>query len=262
MFVNFYLDFYTKIFVFILGLIVGSFLNLCIYRIPNGESIVYPHSHCNSCRKRILWYDLIPVFSYFALKRKCRYCGSKISARNVIIELSTALLFLAVYIQYGFGFNFFKYALFIAFLIVIGMIDFDTTDIYFKTTLSGTISGLILIIIGYFVGESSINEIITDLYGAVFAGGFISLIILMTNGMGWGDAEFCFLCGLFLGLKNSILMMGLSFLIAAIGCVILIALRKKSKKDHIPFGPSIVLAAILVCLYGNEIINWYMNMFT
>lgn len=262
MFINSYFDVYIEVYVFIVGLMVGSFLNVCIYRIPKGESIVYPPSHCNNCGSRIKWHDLVPIFSYFILGRKCRYCGAKISVRYMIIELGTAVLFLVVYLQYGINFIFFKYILFITFLIVIGIIDFDTTDIYFKTTLSGIFMGTSLIIVGYFIGEHSMNGMITYLYGAAFGWGGIALIILLTHGMGWGDAEICLMCGLFLGFKNTVLMMFLAFMIGGIVGVILIVFNKKSKKDYIPFGPSIALAAILVSLYGNEIINWYLNMFT
>lgn len=257
MFMNVYIGAY----VFIIGLLIGSFLNVCIYRIPKGESIAYPPSHCTQCGNRIKWYDLVPVISYLALGRKCRYCGEKISIRYMIIELGTGVLFLLLYLQYGISFVFFKYIIFTTFLIVIGMIDFDTTDVYFKTTLSAAITGVILVAVGYFTGEYLIKGMLTYLYGAVFGGGLIALIILLTHGMGWGDAEICFFCGLFLGLKNTILMMFLSFVIGGTIGIILIALKKKSKKDYIPFGPSIALAAIMVALYGNSIINRYLNMF-
>ena len=114
------------IFVLILGTIIGSFLNVCIYRIPKEESIAFPPSHCMNCGNQIKWYDLIPVLSYVFLRGKCRFCKEKVSIRYPIIELITGVVFTTLYIEYGIGFNFSKYALFSCFLIVIGMIVFDT----------------------------------------------------------------------------------------------------------------------------------------
>lgn len=244
-------------FIVFLGLIIGSFLNVCIYRIPLEQSLSFPPSHCTSCGSKIKRYDLIPVLSYIFLKGKCRNCSEKISLRYPSIELTTGILFGALYMEYGLSFLLVKYVVLVCFLIVIGMIDFDTTDVYFKTTISGIIVGLGFLIYGCFL---SLN-VITYIYGGLLGGGVIAIIILLTHGMGWGDAEICLLVGLFLGFKLTLLMLFLSFVIGGVIGIILILLKKKSRKDYIPFGPFIAVAAIITAIIGEKIIMLYLNTF-
>ncbi|MCY6370905.1 prepilin peptidase [Clostridium ganghwense] len=242
------------IFVLVLGLLIGSFLNVCIYRIPREESIAYPPSHCTNCKNGIKPYDLIPVISYIFLKGKCRYCGQKISIRYPLTELFTGIIFVGIYGHYGLSIEFLKFAVLACFLIVIGIIDLDTTDIYFKTTISGVIIGVIFLFIYYFKGDS----ISTYILGALIGGGFISLIILLTGGMGWGDAEMCFLAGMYLGWKLTALMLFLSVILGAVIGVLLIITKKKSRKDYIPFGPYIAMGAMIAVFWGEEILRWYL----
>lgn len=240
--------------IFIFGAIIGSFLNVCIYRIPREESIAYPPSHCTNCNNVIKWYDLIPLLSYMFLRGKCRYCGKKVSMRYPVIEFITGILFLITFEKYGISLNFVKYILLINILIVIGMIDLDTTDVYFSTALTGIISSIIFIGIYFYMGI----PVRSYIYGGILGGGFLSIIILITKGgMGWGDAEICLLCGLFLGLKLTILMLFLSFIIGSTVGLILILSGKKSRKDYIPFGPSIVIATILTIFMGERIVLLY-----
>lgn len=244
-----------SIIVFIYGLIIGSFLNVCIYRIPNNQSLIYPSSHCTSCNKKIKWYDLIPVISYIILKGRCRFCKEKISAIYPLVELFTGIVFVYLYYKFGLTFYFFKYAVFICLLIVIAMIDLNTMDVYFNTIAFGTIIGIIFTLINY----QSFKAIISYLLGAIFAGGILSLIIVITKGMGWGDAEICFMCGLYLGFKLSAIMLLLSFILGAIVGVILILLKKKTRKDYIPFGPYIALASLIALFWGEKIISFYLK---
>lgn len=237
------------------GLIIGSFLNVCIYRIPKGDSIAFPPSHCFNCGKKIKWYDLFPVISYIILGGKCRFCKDKISIRYPLIELATGVLFAALYLSYGFSIELLRYAILIPFLIVIGMIDLDTTDVYDVTVFIGIACGIIFI--GYTVIMH--GDFLSFIYGGLLAGGVITLIILLTKGMGWGDAEICLLCGLFLGLKLTIVMMMLSFIVGGIVGIFLIVTKIKSRKDYIPFGPFIAAASIMTIFLGNNIINWYFN---
>lgn len=242
--------------IFITGLLIGSFLNVCIYRIPREESISYPPSHCTNCGTRIMWYDLIPVVSYIILGGKCRACKDRISIKYHMVELFTGVIFLCLYLSFGFSIEFFKYIVFVSLLIVIGIIDLNTTDVYLKTTITGIIFGIIFVVIGNYLG-SGIMEYV---YGALLGGGIISLIILVTNGMGWGDAEICLMSGIFLGLKLTVVMLFFSFIIGGISGVILILLKKKSRRDYIPFGPFISIAAILTVFIGERAINWYLSL--
>lgn len=245
-------------FVLLYGLIIGSFLNVCIYRIPRNESISFPPSHCTNCKNRIKWYDLIPIISYIFLKGKCRYCKEKISIRYPLIELITGAIFLALYIEYGLNIYFFKFALLSCFLIVIGMIDLDTSDVYLKTTALGIAVGILFLIYEYFMHYS----ILTYIYGGLLGGGIIAAIILITKGgMGWGDFEICLMSGLFLGFKLTIVMLFFSFVLGGVIGIILMILKVKSRKDYIPFGPFISIASLLTVLCGEKIISWYMNLF-
>lgn len=244
-------------YIIILGLLLGSFFNVCIYRIPRGESIVFPGSHCTNCNNKIKGYDLIPVISYIFLKGKCRYCGEKISLRYPAVELITAVLFYLIYLKYGLTFFTIKYIVLASLLIVIGMIDLDTTDVYFSTTIIGIIFGVSFIIAGYFF-NIDVKEFIL---GGIAAGGFIAVIILITRGMGWGDAEICLICGLFLGFRLSIVMLFLSFIIGGTVGIALILSKIKDRKDYIPFGPFIAVSSLFTMFFGEYIINYYISMF-
>lgn len=248
----------VTIIVFTFGLIVGSFLNVCILRIPKEESIAFPPSHCGICKTMLKPYDLIPVISYIFLKGRCRYCGEKISIRYPLTEVLTAVVFLNIYMVYGLSLEFSKYILLASLLIVIGIIDLDTTDIYFSTTLTGIIISIIFILLSkYFYGESILNYV----YGGLVAGGFIGIIILTTKGMGWGDAELFFMIGLYLGLKLAVIALILSFIIGSICSILLIISRKKSRKDLIPFGPFISISSVFALLLGEKIFAFYISLF-
>ncbi|MFU0825277.1 prepilin peptidase [Clostridium sp.] len=245
----------NSIIIFIFGLLLGSFLNVCIYRIPREESISYPPSHCTNCKNRIKPYDLIPVISYVLLKGKCRYCNEKISIRYPLIELFTGIIFIGIYTKYGLSIEFVKFAVLSCFLIVIGIIDYDTTDIYNSTIIWGGVFGVIFLVIDIYLKL----PIKTYLLGALIGGGFISIIILLSGGMGWGDAEICAVCGLYLGIKLTILTLFLSVIIGGVVGGILILLKKKSRKDYIPFGPFIVSAVMIVMFLGERALEWYFN---
>lgn len=248
--------FIIKIYIFILGLILGSFLNVCIYRIPREESISFPPSHCTNCGNRIKWYDLVPILSYLILKGECRYCREKISFRYPLIELITGVLFIAIYIKFGLSLEFIKFAILICFLLVIGIIDFTTTDVYSKTTYLGIAFGTILLIINlvYFSG-GPLNFLLGGAIGAFV----IAIIILLTKEMGWGDAEICGMCGLFLGWRLTIFMLFISFILGGLIGTILVITKKKSRKDYISFGPYIAIASAVSIFIGNSAMAWYLG---
>lgn len=143
-------------------------------------------------------------------------------------------------------------------MIVIAMIDFFTTDVYFSTIVTGTIIGVTFIVIEKIYLH---NKIMDNLLGAIVGAGVIWIIYIITKAMGEGDIEICFVCGLFLGLKSTILMLVLSFILGGIIGVLLIALKIKSRKDYIPFGPFIALSAIISVLFNEFIFNWYISLF-
>ena len=247
--------YFYAIFIFVLGLLFGSFFNVCIYRIPKEESIISPPSHCTKCNTRLKALDLVPVFSYLFLGRKCRYCGEKISSRYALVEVATALIFTALYLKFGLTFEFFKFVVMCSFIIIIGLIDYDTTDVYAVTTWPGIICGLLFIVVGYFLDKPFMD----GLYGGLLGGGVIGAIFLLTRGrgMGSGDIEICALAGLYLGLNSSIIMLFFSFVIGGIVGIILMITREKSGKDAIPFGPYIALGALVAVFFGEQIFRWY-----
>lgn len=244
------------VFMFLLGACIGSFLNVCIYRIPRKESILLGASHCPMCNNKIKYYDLIPIISLIFLKDKCRYCGRKIPLRYFFIELFTGVFFTYISLKYKFTIDTLRFCMLSMFLIVIGIIDYDTTDVYSNTIIVGIICGTIFLIANYYYG----NEFWSYIYGAILGGSFLSFIILITNGigMGWGDAEACALCGLYLGIRKTLLMIVIAFTIGSVIGSILLLINEKYKKTMIPFVPFLSLASFFTIIYGDKIIRWYM----
>lgn len=251
-----------KIFVFILGLLIGSFLNVCIYRIPNNESISMPPSHCMSCNTRLKWKDLFPVLSYVSTRGKCRYCGEKISPRYALVELLTAILFLIVFNLFGLATSTIYYLVLVSILIVITFIDIDHYIIPDKILVFGLIFSLIFNIL---FKEVELKQSIPAL---ILCGGgmwiLISIIefIIKKECMGGGDIKLFGVMGFFLGIKGGLLTIILSIYVGALyglGLMIYRRIKDKEKNSMIPYGPFISIAAIIVILYGNNIINWYLS---
>lgn len=245
--------------IFILGAIIGSFLNVCIYRIPLSESISYPPSHCTNCNAKLKWYDLIPMFSYLLLRGKCKYCKEKISLKYPMVEFLTAVVFVLTYINYGLSLHFIKYNILWCFLIIISIIDLKFQDVYVRTTIPCIIIGVILGIIENMIYFTAFWNY---LLGGVVAGGIIALIVYTTGGMGKGDIEIAALCGTFIGWKYSIMMIFLSFVIGSIIGLILIISKKRGRKDYIAFGPFLALSTLFTALYGGDILNLYVKLIT
>ncbi|MCD2346464.1 prepilin peptidase [Clostridium guangxiense] len=255
--------FIIYLFVFIFGTVIGSFLNVCIFRIPLGQSIAFPPSHCMECGKRLKWYDMFPIISWIILKGKCRFCGSEISYRYPLVEVISGIIFLFVYLKYGISFETIKYLAFVSLIIVIGLIDLDTTDVYTSTIIIGIVGAAILILSEYILYKVNLNtsfSIMDYILGGIIGAGFILLIIFFTHGMGSGDAEICLVCGLFLGSKSVIFMLLLSVVIGGIVGISLVLLGKRKRTDYIPFGPFIAVSAIVSVLFGQGIVNWYLGM--
>ncbi|MGL5353490.1 MAG: prepilin peptidase [Clostridium sp.] len=245
--------------IFFFGSIIGSFLNVCIYRIPEEKSISFPPSSCGSCNSMLNPKDLIPIFSYLFLKGKCRYCCEKVSKQYPIIEAVTGLLFVFIFIKFGFTLDSIKFMLLTALLIVIGIIDLKTEYIYTSTIIFGIISGIIFIGIEYFNGFSI--SPVNYLLGALSASLILALIVFFTGAMGWGDVELIFLIGLFLGIKLNLFNVFLSIVIGGLVAVVLMATKIKSRKDSMAFGPYIAMSTYIVILFGNDILNWYITSF-
>ena len=216
------------VFIIIVGLCIGSFLNVCIYRLPKNESISFPPSHCQSCGYKLKVKDLVPVFSYIFLKGKCRNCGEKISIQYPIIELTNALLYVCVYLRYGLTIETIKYSIFASLLLVIGMIDFKTTLVCIETTIFGIIISIIFM--GYSWYSTKTFPLDNILGGAI---GFliIWLIVKLTAGMGEGDIDIALVCGLFLGKKGIAITLFFGVILGGIAGAIFLIGRKKGKNN-------------------------------
>ncbi|AAK80728.1 leader peptidase (prepilin peptidase)/N-methyltransferase [Clostridium acetobutylicum] len=245
--------------IFIIGTIFGSFFNVCIARLPKGESIIYPPSNCTKCHNKLKWYDLLPLISYVIIKGRCRYCKEKISYRYFAFEFLSGIMFLAIYLKYGYQLITLKFIVLFSFLFIISIIDLDTTNVYLCTTLPGIISGIIFIAINIFYK----NHIYGYLFAAFLYSGVIVLINIITKkiidmpAFGSGDAEVLLMCGLFLGMKLGMFMLFISFVLAGFVSIGLILLKIKDRMDYIAFVPFVAAASVITILYGQNILDFY-----
>ena len=247
-----------EIIVLVFGLIIGSFLNVCIFRIPKGESISYPPSHCTSCGYNLKPKDLVPVFSYLFLKGRCRSCKEKISLRYPIIELINALSYVLIYMKFGFAIKSIFFCLLASLLIVISMIDFDKKEVYAATTLFGLILGIIYLVVSYFYSNINYTD---NILGGVVGFLIIFLIVKLTGGMGEGDYEIAGICGLFLGVKGILVGLFIGIILGAIYGSGLLIRKSKTGKDEMAFGPFIALGSFISLIYGAGILEFYINFF-
>lgn len=243
------------IIVSILGLIIGSFLNVCIYRIPKGENIAYPPSHCFNCGIKLKPIDLIPIISFLSTKGRCRYCGDKISLQYPLVELLNGVLYLLLFLKFGFTFIFIKFAILFSVLVVITLIDL-------KHQIIPDSLNFIIFILGIF--NLAINFNITSIYSSILGlfigGGILLLIAIISNGaMGGGDIKLIASLGFLFGLKKILLIIFLSFILGAVISIILLVFKIKNRKDFIPFGPFIAVSTVIVVFYYFEILSFYLR---
>ena len=243
----------------VLGLVIGSFLNVCIYRIPREESIAFPPSHCANCEHKLMAIDLIPVFSYIFLTGRCRYCKEKISARYPLIETLNALLYIIIYLKFGLVLVTLKYCILASILIVIGMIDYDTQYVFTGTTIFGVIMGIVFIVIQTIMYKTGTADLII---GGIIGFVSIGLIVVVTKGMGEGDIEIATVCGMFLGIKGILVGLFLSVIIGGIIGIIILALKLKKAKEKIAFGPCIAAGSFISMVWGAEMLKIYWNLVT
>jgi len=239
---------------FMFGCIIGSFLNVCIYRIPNHESIIIGSSYCTKCSTPIRPYDLIPILSFVFLGGKCRTCKAKISMRYPVIEFLTGCLFLGVFLVYGYTLTTLIGLIFSAVIVVIAMIDFDTMDIY--DVFHFIILGLALINI--IVLKSNLVD---HLMGAVVVSIPFYLIAYLTQGLGGGDVKLMAAGGLLLGLKSIAVAALIGIILGGIAASFLLLFRKKEAKSMMPFGPFLCIGLYIAYLFGTSIFQWYFSLF-
>ena len=248
------MDLLIYVFIFLFGTFIGSFLNVCIYRLPEGKSVVSPPSACSSCGHRLGFLDLIPIFSYVFTGGRCRYCGAKYSIQYPLIELLNGILYLFIFYKYGFTWISVMHSLTVSVLIVVFLIDLRYKIIPDSLVIFGLLYTTIISIM--FIDINIMNR----LYGFLFGFGLFLLIALVTNAMGGGDIKLMGFLGLNFGLKGIIFITVSSFVIGAVISVGLLISKIATRKDYIPFGPFIAVAALIYIFWGEELINIYFNL--
>ena len=260
----------------VFGLFVGSFLNVCIDRLPKGESIAFPPSHCESCHHKLGVLDLVPVFSYIFLRGKCRHCGVRIPIRLVIVELVTGVLYGFFFWKYSFSLELLVFIVYSSILILVFVIDLEKQLVLDVITFPAMI---IAFVFAFFRPEiASVNSLGSGaVYQAVsqaasnaagqaiiaLLGGVTGLVVMSIpfviypSGMGMGDIKLAALVGLMTGYPLIILAILLSWISGGLIAGILLALKIKGRKDPIPAAVFMVVAALVTLLWGKEIWNWY-----
>jgi len=255
------------------GTAIGSFLNVCIDRLPLGKSLLYPPSHCDTCQHRLSPKDLIPVFSYLWLRRRCRYCQALIPWRPFWVEVGSGCLFAFIYWHYGLSAEFAVTVFYGSLFLVLGVIDLEHQLILNKIVYPAVAVALIIDIVlpqtGILDAFLPQPAILAGLIGAgngLLGGtiGFVFLfipILIYPRGMGWGDVKLAGLIGLATGFPLVLVALLMAVILGGLVGVTLLLLKIKSRKEAIPFGPFLSLATIATLLWGSDILQWYLGLF-
>jgi leader peptidase (prepilin peptidase)/N-methyltransferase len=251
-----------NIFIIILGLIIGSFLNVVIYRLPIKKSVVFPRSSCPECQNLISFYDNIPVISFLILRGRCRRCKSRISIQYPLVEILTAFSFWLTFHVYGDSILYTVFtSLFLCFLIVLALIDLEHMILPDELTLGG---GLIFLLFSFFNPEISFWDAFASAFGAalVFAGlYFFYLKVRKIEGLGFGDVKMMIFLGAFLGSKKLLVALLLSSFFGLIVGGFLIIFKKKNLKFQLPFGTFLGLGSYISVFWGYEILIFIQSVF-
>jgi len=242
------------VFIFIIGAVIGSFLNVLIYRLPRGESIILPSSHCTYCNKPIRFYDNIPIISYILLRGRCRHCGHPISIQYPLVELINGTGYVILVWKFGIRPETFLYAFLFSSLLVVSVIDLYHKIIPDVITIPGIIIGLAGSI---FFLPTGIKDSFT---GLLLGGGLFFLVALISRGgMGGGDIKLIAMIGAFLGWTDVIITIVLSSFLGSIVGIFLMLFFGKGRKYPVPFGPFLSIGGIITLFFSQDIIRWYLG---
>jgi leader peptidase (prepilin peptidase)/N-methyltransferase len=244
--------------VFFLGLALGSFSNVVIYRLPRGLSLVKPGSFCPSCSRPIAFYDNVPLVSFILLRGRCRACGEKISLQYPLVELVSGLAWLGVFAFTGFGWDAFLllYLYFVTVTLIVGVIDLQQGVIPNRIVLPSLVVGVIAVAIISLV-RGDLHVLSEHLLGMVIGGLPLGLIaLLVPRGMGMGDAKLMAFAGLVLGFRILPALFS-GFLLGSLVALVLVAAGKRGWRERVPFGPFLVLGSWIALFYGTRIIDLY-----
>jgi len=249
--------------VVVFGLAIGSLLNVVILRFDDLKTIFTVRSHCPKCKKQLPWYDLIPFFSFIALRSKCRFCGKPISFQYPLVEVGAALIFVGLFWKFGFSLEFAVYLIISAILIVIFV--YDILHQMIADILVWIALGIwaIWLLIDFFLINQSLSILLNSLYGALILGGFLALLVVVSREkwMGAGDISLGFLLGAMVFYPKAIVALFLSFVIGSIISLILLVLKKKTMKDQIPFAPFLIASLWITLFWGDKLFDWYLGKF-
>jgi leader peptidase (prepilin peptidase)/N-methyltransferase len=242
------------------GLCVGSFLNVCIHRLPRGESVLWPASHCPRCARSLLWYQNIPVVSWLVLRGRCGFCGAPISPRYPIVEVGTAVVWMLVAFFTPPGWLLASRLVFATMLIVLFMIDLEHQILPNVITLPGILVGLAFSVVAP-------PGLIDALVGALAGGGVLYAIAMgyyllrKEEGMGMGDVKMLAMIGAFLGWRAVIITLVLSSFVGATIGLVLIASQRGGMRYALPFGTFLSVAALVAMLVGDRLMAWYLGFY-
>jgi len=240
----------------IAGLSVGSFLNLCIDRLPLSQSIITPPSHCPVCQRRVPAYDLIPLFNYFWLRGQCRYCRARIPVRLPVIELATGLTFAFLYWKFGTSHELGMSLVYACFMIVIFVIDLEHHLILNKVVYPGIVVAFAFSFVWPELG------VLGALIGGAVGFAFLFLPYLVyPRGMGMGDVKLALMIGLMAGWRGALVALLMAALVGGLLSLFLLLFRLKRRGEGIPFGPFLAVAAMVALLWGESISDWYLDLF-
>ena len=243
-----------KFMIFMLGMLIGSFLGVVIDRLPAGRNIAVGRSECDNCHTQLRPLDLIPIVSFALSQGQCRHCRTRLSLRYPLIEVLTGFAFLMVYNNNGSVFEVMIGFSLASVLIVVAMIDFDTMYIYDRFH-------IILLLLGIVLIANDPSSIKMRLLGTVIVSIPYLILAIITQGIGGGDVKLIAAAGLVLGAPNTVVAFIISTLLGGIVAVYIVLFNKKKAKDAIPFGPYLCIGIFTAFLFGNQIINYYINLF-
>lgn len=241
--------------IFLFGIVIGSFLNVCIFRIPNHETVVTERSHCMNCGYQLSWYDMVPVFSWLCLGGKCRKCKTPISPQYPIVEAVNGILYMVVFAVNGFSLESILYCLFVSALLVLSVIDWRTYEIPIGINIFILVLGILHTALDY-------SNWLTYVVGFFSVSLFLFLLLWISKGraIGGGDVKLMAVAGLLLGWKLAILAF---FIGCIVGSVIHLLRMKLSGADKVlAMGPYLSVGLFIAALWGNAMIGWYLGMFS
>lgn len=249
------------IIIFFIGTIIGSFLSVCIYKIPRNVDYIFPQHHIKAYDKKNRYYYFRLILGYLFPLNKFGSFNMRISMLYLFVQVFYGIVFLLLFLTYGITLTFIKFSILCCFLIVIGAIDFYTTDVYSITTYSGIFIGLVFIAVEFFLGKS----IITYLFGGLVAGLILLFIILTTKyiykreGIGYGDLEICVLIGLYLGSNWGLIAVIFGLVLGGIVGILLLISNRKSNLDEMALGPYLGIASIIIILWIEPLTEVYLK---